>query len=163
MLRSSTLILAMVLFGTLSACDDRPTEACGLDATPVAADAVRQGRGRATQSDGNVLDATASWAPSPSKSLTVGTLDMQLIADENGVAVEKLIADGAFPICVPLADRSATQGLANYAEKGIVTTAANTGKLVITDNTDGYLGGRFQINFGSLQISDGIFRASRRN
>jgi hypothetical protein len=164
MLRGCTLFLAVGFLLLFSACgDDPPTEACGLDATPIAADAVSQGRGRAERSTGGLFDAVAAWSPAPSKSLTIGTLAIQLIGDEKGVLVDTLIADGAFPICVPLGERSTTQGLANFAEEGLVTTAQNTGKLVITDNTDGYLGGRFQINFGTLQFENGVFRASKKN
>lgn len=148
----------------LSACPSFPSEICGVStATPDVAD----GTGEAARSDGaGFTSEDASWAPGSNASVTVGLLDMIIAKDETGTDTEQLIADGAFPICVRLAERSETRGSALLNGGAFQSNADHTGAVAIIDDQGGLLFGRFAVDLsdgsGNLSFTDGQFKASRR-
>ncbi len=162
LLRTS-LLVALLL--PLAACPGFPGEICGLStATPDVAD----GDGQATRSDGEAFAGEdASWAPGSSGSVTVGLLDMIIAKDQTGTDTEQLIADGAFPICVTLAERSETSGSALLNDGSFATDAGHTGAVAIIAEDGGFLVGRFEVDLAdnsgaNLSFTDGAFKARRR-
>jgi hypothetical protein len=169
MLRSVVVVVASLPALLALGCPG-PVESdpCGLSTTvPTAADVV-DGSGTATRSDGEAFDVVGDWKPNgASSSLVLGTLAFALVADAEGSAVDTLIADGAFPICVPLADREANQSAANLVQGGFVTDATHTGALSLLGNDGGQLAGRFAVDLvnpagETLSFTDGVFRVPER-
>lgn len=159
------LVLVLPCLLALTACPGFPGEMCGLS---TAAPDVTDGTGEATRSDGESFAAQdASWAPGSSGSVTVGLLDMIIAKDEQGTDTEQLIADGAFPICVKLAERSDTSGSALLNGGSFATDAAHTGYVVVSAEEGGFLWGRFEVDLqdgggANLSFTDGSFKARRR-
>jgi hypothetical protein len=140
-----------------------PGELCGLPTTPIGDDEVGSGQGKGTRSDGDELQGTSSWRPAPQANVVVGTLSFDGFSrDEVGSDVFELIANGAFPICVRLGERNEDTGNATLPP-AFVTSSTQTGVMVLTDNRDGVLGGRFDVSFAGLTVSDGVFRATQRD
>ena len=162
LLLPALLLPALLL---LSACPVFPSEVCGIS---TAAPDVGDGVGEATRSDGaSFSDQDASWAPGSSASVTVGLLDMIIAKDQTGTDTEDLIADGAFPICVKLAERSETSGSALLNGGSFQSNADHTGAVVISDEEGGFLLGRFAVDLtdgsgANLSFSDGQCKARRR-
>src|ERR1044071_565028 len=89
---------------------------------------VDGGKGTATRSDGAPFNEGATWAPGTSASIDIGVLDMIIAKDETGSDFDTLTGDGAFPICIPLAERGASSGAANLLEgSSFVSDASHTG------------------------------------
>jgi hypothetical protein len=150
-----------------SACPPPVAEVCGLSSTPPSTDDVADGRGKATRSDGAAFDVEGTWAPAPASSLVLGTLSMVMQFDETGTAVDELVADGAFPICVPQGERSETSGQANLVDGGFVTDATHDGGLAILGKDGDLLLGRFAFTLvdqsgATLSFEDGVFRVPQR-
>lgn len=149
----------------LSACPGFPGEMCEIS---TAAPDVADGTGEATRSDGDAFSGQdASWAPGSSGSVTLGLLDMVIAKDQTGTDTEDLIADGAFPFCVTLAERSETSGSALLNGGSFQTNADHTGSVVISGEEGGFLLGRFEVDLAdgsgtSLSFTDGQFKARRR-
>jgi hypothetical protein len=143
-----------------------PSEICGLPTTlPTDAD-VADGRGAAIRSDGVAFDEEGSWSAA-TLSITMGTLDIIATNDETGSSVGELIEAAAFPICVPIRDRSETSGSANLLGDGFVSDADHTGGVAILGREGDTLLGRFAFELGnpagdSLTFSDGAFRLPTR-
>jgi hypothetical protein len=161
------LLIAIVPLSLSAGCPPAAGEVCGLSSTPPTADDVADGRGKATRSDGAAFDESGSWAPAPASSVDLGTLSMIMQFDETGSVVDDLIADGAFPICVPQGARSEKSGQANLVEGGFVTDAAHDGGLAILGKEGDTLLGRFAFTLvdqsgASLTFSDGVFRVPQR-
>lgn len=159
-----TAIASLAALVGASACPVFPSEVCGIS---TAAPDVADGTGEATRSDGDDFTGQdASWAPGSSGSVTIGLLDMIIAKDETGTDTEQLIADGAFPICVRLAERSETRGSALLNGGAFQSNADHTGAVAIIDEQGGVLLGRFAVDLsdgsGNLSFTDGQFKASRR-
>jgi hypothetical protein len=165
-MRNPLLSVALLAPVVLAAgCPGFPAQFCDLStATPDVAD----GTGQATRSDGaSFTGQDASWAPGSNGSVTVGLLDMITAKDQTGTDTEQLIADGAFPICVTLAERSDTSGSALFNDGGFASNADHTGNVVIIGEEGGFLLGRFQVDLAdgsnaNLSFTDGQFKARRR-
>lgn len=165
MLRAALPLLAVVVLAA-AGCPGAPAESCGQSTTPPTEDDVARGRGKATRSDGVALDAEGSWSVAQSD-VVVGTLVMQMPVDETGATVTDLIADGAFPICVPMGERSETSGAANLLP-GFVTNANTRGGLAVLAKDGDTLFGRFAFDMqdqqgNSLAIDDGVFIVDLRD
>jgi hypothetical protein len=168
MLRSATVVVASLPSLLLVGCPG-PVESdpCGLPTeVPTAADVV-DGSGIATRSDGEAFDEVGTWTPNgASSSLDLGGLSFILVVDAEGSAVDTLIADGAFPICVPLAERQVDQSAATFVPN-FVTDATHTGALSLLGNDGGQLAGRFAVDLvnptgETLSFTDGVFRVPER-
>lgn len=149
------------------ACGPGAEEVCGgLPAALPTADEVPDGTGSA-QLDGAAFTGPASWAPGPNSSLDISTLSIIIAYDESGTETTDLIGRGAFPICVPVGERSPTVSAATY-DGPYITNAEHTGMLAILDEQGGVLVGRFEIDLvenntgDEITFSDGAFRAERR-
>ena len=154
---------ASVVAVSLAGCPGPVEQICGQSTElPDVAD----GFGEATRSDGETFREAGTWGPAPSSTIVIGVLTMIIANDETGVVVDDLIADGAFPICVPQADRSETSGQANLVEGGFVTDAEHTGGVAILAKEGDTLIGRFGFDLvsgtGELSFSDGVFRVPQR-
>ena len=108
-----------------------------------------------------------SWGPGPSASIEAGVLSIIIARDESGVDVTDLIERGAFPICIPLRDRSETSGQANYVDGGFVTNDGATGNLTILAREGDHIVGRFEAIMentqgGELSFSSCAFRIPQR-
>jgi hypothetical protein len=95
------------------------------------------------------------------------SLDMIIANDETGGIVDDLIADGAFPICVPQEARSETAGSANLVDGGFVTDATHKGGVAILAKEGDLLVGRFGFDLiagdgTTLTFSEGAFRVPQR-
>lgn len=170
MLRASLAVstCAVVCF-FVGGCPGPVEEICGQS---TALPDVASGVAEATRSDGAAFNADAgSWALAPSSSVVIGTLTMIMANDEAGLVVDDLIADGAFPICVPQGARSETSGQANLsdASDSFVTDDAHDGGLALLGKEGDDLIGRFGFDMVSgdgsttLTLSDGAFRLPQRN
>ncbi len=150
-----------------SGCAPPSGPVCGLSAVPPTVEEVADGRGMAVRSDGEAFDVEGSWAPAPSSSVDLGTLSMIMQFDETGSAVDDLIADGAFPICVPQGERGAESGAANLVDGGFVTNATHDGGLALLGKDGDLLLGRFAFTLvdpsgTELTFSEGAFRVPQR-
>lgn len=128
---------------------------------------VAEGKGTATRSDGVAFSKDAFWSPGTNASIDVGTLDMKVANDETGSSFDQLVADGALPICVPLAERAANAGAGNFVETGAVTDASHTGHVLIIKNDGTLLTARFAMDLkqpdgSTLSFTDGKVRARRQ-
>lgn len=150
----------------LLACGPGAEEVCGVRSAIPTADEVPDGTGSASL-DGATFANSASWAPGPSSSLDIGTLSIIIALDESGTDTTDLLGRRAFPICVPIGERSPVMGSATY-DGSYLTNATHTGSLGILDESNGVLIGRFKVdlvdnNDGStISFTDGAFRAERR-
>jgi hypothetical protein len=144
-----------------------PSEICGLPTTLPGDDDVANGRGTATRSDGAAFDEAGSWS-TVSLDIVVGTLTMTASADETGSRVADLIEAAAFPICVPIGERSETSGSANHVGDNLISDATHTGGVAILAEEGGLLIGRFSVDLEApstgeeRSITDGVFRVGRR-
>jgi hypothetical protein len=162
--------LGAALAGTVAlgaGCPHAPETSCGLTVELPTTDDVPSGRGRATRSDGEAFDVAGTWAPSPSSSITLGVLSMVIQFDETGLPVDDLIAEGAFPICVPQGERSERSGQANLVQGGFVTDAQHDGGVAILGREGNDLVGRFAFTLANrdgdtITFSDGTFRIPQR-
>lgn len=167
-LRSPLLVLLLPLCAVLpAACGPTdPADVCGLSGVPPTVDEVQDGFGQALK-DGESWKEAGSWGAGPNASIDIGTLSMVIAFDETGTQSSELIARRAFPICVPLGERSPSSG--NVSFEGIyVSDASHTGAVAILGEEDGFLLGRFAVdvvspNDGSeVSLSEGVFRLERR-
>jgi hypothetical protein len=102
---------------------------------------------------------------SDSGSVSGAFLDLLLDRDVNGAVVMGQVADGAFPVCVALGDRTVTTSLAQYLPQGgtFTTDASDTGRAAILGVEQGMLKGVFQFQArdtqggGAIQITEGAF------
>lgn len=144
-----------------------PSEICGLPTTLPGDDDVADGRGTATRSDGAAFDEAGSWS-TVSLDIVVGTLTMTASADETGSRVADLIEAAAFPICVPIGQRSDTSGSANHVGDNLISDATHTGGVAILDRDGDTLIGRFEFDLvgaasgETVTFSDGAFRLPTR-
>lgn len=122
--------------------------ACGLSRTPPSAEEVMEGFVNAT-ANGAPYTKSGSWSSGSNGDITAGTLSMIIANDETGSVVSELVGKGAFPICVPLGERSPSSGSAAYESK-FVTDASHTGMVAILGEDAGFLFGRFEV-----QLKDG--------
>lgn len=151
----------------VAACAGPPTEVCGLPTEPPTGAEVRDGFGSATRTSGPPFEEEGSWAPAPSSSIVIGTLTFTIVREETGLFVDDLIADGAFPICVPLGEQGPQSGSANVVDGGFVTDGEHEGGLALLGQDDGLLLGRFEMDLANpsgetLTFSDGVFRVPQR-
>jgi hypothetical protein len=144
-----------------------PSEICGQPTTLPTDDDVADGRGAATRSDGAAFDEAGSWSTA-SLDIVVGTLTMTASVDETGSQVAELIEAAAFPICVPIGERSETSGSANHVGDNLISDATHTGGVAILDRDGDTLIGRFGFELVSpvsgetVTFSDGAFRLPTR-
>lgn len=143
-----------------------PGEVCGQPTTLPGDDEVADGRATATRSDGVAFDEAGSWNTT-TLSITMGTLDIIASNDETGSSVAELIEAAAFPICVPIRDRSETSGSANLLGGGFVSDADHTGGVAILGRQGTTLLGRFGFELANprgetLTFTDGAFRLPSR-
>jgi len=155
--------VSLLLVGLLG-CPEAPVEICGQS---TALPEIEEGFGSATRSDGEAFKEEGTWAAAPSSSVVIGVLTMIMANDDEGLVVDDLISDGAFPICVPQASRSETAGAANYVDGGFVTDDTNKGGLAILGKDGDVLIGRFGFdlaapNGDTLSFDDGVFRLPQR-
>lgn len=154
-----TLFVVVVAFSV--GCPGPVAEICGQSTELPDVD---EGFGEATRSDGAAFKEEGTWKPSAS--ITIGTLDMVIVNDDQGLVVEDLIADGAFPICVLQGARSETSGAANLVEGGFVTDATHDGGVAILGKDGDNLIGRFGFDLAAgadtLTFSDGVFNVPQR-
>jgi hypothetical protein len=156
---------AVAVVALCSACPNQPSESCGQPTTLPTDDDVADGRGTATRSDGEAFDEAGTWN-AQSLSITIGTLDMIVTDDEVGDDVADLIEAAAFPICIPIGERSETSGSANLVDGGFVSDASHTGGVAILGKDGDTLLGRFSFDLAAgattLSFSDGAFRVPQR-
>lgn len=143
-----------------------PSELCGLSTVAPTDDDVADGSGAATRSDGVAFEGPGTWSPS-SMSIVIETLDMIASADEAGSSVADLIEAAAFPICVPIRDRSETSGSAFLADGAFTSDADHRGGVAILGRDGDTLIGRFGFELvnpqgTTLTFSDGVFRVPSR-
>ncbi len=162
MLRAASFAVVVAL-SVLAGCPAPVETICGQS---TALPDVTAGFGEATRSDGDPFKKEGTWKPSAT--VLVGSLDMIIANDDQGLVVEDLIADGAFPICVLQGARSETSGQANLVDVGFVTDATHDGGLVILGKEGDNLIGRFSFDLVSpdgattLTFSDGVFNVPLR-
>ena len=156
-------VLILLGVGLVAACPGPVDVICGQSTVLPEVD---DGFGEATRSDGAAFHEPGTWAPAPSSTIAIGTLTISIASDEAGLAVDDLIADGAFPICVRQRDRSETSGQANLVEGGFVTDATHQGGVAILGTDGDTLIGRFSFDLVSaraeLSFDDGTFRVPQR-
>lgn len=152
----------------LAACGPAdPVEVCGLPGAAPTADDVQNGFGEALR-DGQAFREAGSWGAAPQASIDIGTLSLMIPFDETGTAVSDLIARRAFPICIPLGERSDTVGAGNLVEGAYITDAQRKGAVAILGEEGGFLQGRFELDLFSpsrgeeTSFRDGVFRLERR-
>ncbi len=159
--------LALAVVAGAAACPGPPAELCGQSTAAVGDADVDEGFGSADRSDGVAFREAGDWAPAPSSSVVIGTLSMVMQFDEAGLVVDDLVADGAFPICIPQGARSETSGAANLVDGGFVTDATHTGGLVLLAKEGDVLVGRFGFDMvagaETLTFENGVFRVAQRN
>ncbi len=160
-------VLAIPLLVVMSGCGPGdPADVCGVSGVPPTSDDVQNGFGQALRG-GEIWKEEGSWAPGPNASIDIGTLSMVVAFDETGTQTSDLIARRAFPICVPLGERSPVSGNANF-EGSFITDASHTGAVAILDEEGGFLVGRFEVEVVSpndgteIALGEGAFRLERR-
>jgi hypothetical protein len=148
-----------------AACAPGPATVCNLSTTLPTAEESPVGRLVAKRSgvSSDPFSEAGAWTPGPSTSIDAGLLSLIIAQEQTGTRTEDLIANAAFPICVPLADRSDRSGQANFVDGGFVTSASHTGGVAILAVEDGNLVGRFEAELANnqgqtLTFSDGVFR-----
>jgi hypothetical protein len=159
------LALSTLLSLALVGCGPDINNACGLTGGIPSEDEAPSGRLVATL-DGQPFSQAATWSDGPNGSLDSGTLTAIITVDQSGTDVPDLIGRRAFPICVPLGERSETSGQATF-DGSFVTNASNTGNLSILDEADGIIVGRIAVTLGEAGgdthvFADGAFRATLR-
>lgn len=165
--RPRPLLVALLLVPLALACSPELEDACGLPAAVPTTDEVPDGYVRATL-DGQPFEATGTWSDGPSASIDAdGPLSMIIAKDQTATSTIELVGRGAFPICVPLGERSDTSGNATW-DSSFVTDKDHTGMVAILGEDAGFLLGRFEVelvdaNNGAVtKFEDGVFRAQRR-
>ena len=148
-----------------AACAPGPATVCNLSTTPPTVQEAPAGRFLAKRSgaSSDPFNEAGAWTPGASTSIDAGLLSIIIAQEQTGTRTEDLIANGAFPICVPLADRSNNSGQGNFVDGGFVTSAAHTGGVAILGVDNGNLVGRFSAEMANnqgqtLTFSDGVFR-----
>jgi hypothetical protein len=129
---------------------------------------VSTGKGFATRSDNVTLNGTATWASGTFGAVDVGGLDMPIAHDVTGTALDSLVSDGAFPICVALSEAGSSSSVAQlFGTPTFKTDASHTGNVAL-DKLDGeQLLGRFAVNLVStdgsttVEVTNGVFSATR--
>lgn len=147
-------------------CGPSLDNACGISGGLPPEGAPADGTLDATLDGAAFSQGDATWSDDSNGSLVAGTLTMVIAVDETGTSVGELVGRRAFPICVPLGERSETSGQATF-DSAFVTSASSTGSLSILDEQAGVITGRFQVNLSSgggetRAFSDGVFRARLR-
>ena len=150
----------------LVGCGPSLDNACGLSGGVPGDGAPAAGTLQASLDGSPFTQADATWSDDSNGSLVAGTLTIVIAVDETGTSVGELVGRRAFPICVPLGERSETSGQATF-DSAFVTSATSTGSLSILDEADGVITGRFQVDLTSgggdaRAFDDGVFRASLR-
>lgn len=167
-IKASALALSVCTAAAVTAgagCAEEPEEVCGFDAD---APKTKDGKGSATRSDDeDFTDVAATWSPGANGAVIMGVLSLTIPKDETGADTEQLIADGAFPICIPLGQRGEKSGSANYVDDGYVSDAEHTGMVALYEEDGGILRGRFEAAMYSeavdkeLSFTDGVFAAEQ--
>lgn len=147
---------------------ESPADACGLSGTPPSEEEVVNGFLRAATDEGNFSEM-GSWSSGSNGDITAGTLSMIIANDESASAVSELVGRGAFPICVPLGERSPSSGNATYDSR-FVTDASHTGMVAILGEDAGMLFGRFEVELkdgsggstDTFAFREGVFRLPAR-
>lgn len=169
MLRDLSALLLVTTF--FVGCGPDGEEFCGLSAAVPEESEVTEGNLRAdfTTAEGSEENFAerGTWGPGPSASIEAGFLSLIVARDETGSDVTDLIERGAFPICIPLRDRSDSSGQANYVEGGFVTNNNATGNLSILGRDGNSIIGRFEALLEntqgqSLSFTDGAFHVPQR-
>ena len=163
------LVLVVVLVLGLHAAGCPKAFECGGLSTDPPGD-VAQGKAKATRSDNAAFAVDATWGPGSNASIDMGGLDLTVAKDETGTDFDSLVADGAFPICVPLASRSDSSGVANLlaSPHAFISDATHTGDVAVLGLDGDFLQGRFKVDMVSsdgastLSFTDGAFQARRR-
>ncbi len=165
------LVSCLVVCAVAVGCGPGEEEFCGLSSALPEETEVSDGNVTAdfTTSDGSEepFIQRGTWGPGPSGSIEAGLLSIIIARDESGTEVGDLVERGAFPICIPLRDRSETSGLANYVEGGFVTNDTATGNLSILGREGDSIVGRFEALLENSQgqdlaFTDGAFRVPQR-
>lgn len=159
------LVVAALALLAAAGCGPPPEAFCGLPSAVPAESEVGDGEGEALL-DGNTFLGDASYGVGPNASLTVGLLDMGLVADTTGTSVVELVERGAFPVCVELGQRTDTTMAAIDNDGGLTTNETHGGALSILAAEGDILVGRFEVevaNGGTTRsYTDGVFRATKR-
>jgi hypothetical protein len=161
-----TLPAALAVFALSIACGPDGADVCGVSSVDPDDSEIADGMGEALL-DGSAFSNMASWAPGPNSSLDIGTLSMIIAFDETGTQTTDLLERRAFPICVPLGERSDTSGSAAY-DGPYLTNATQNGGVALLGEEGGVLSGRFALDLvhnvdGSvISFTEGVFRAERR-
>ncbi len=146
-------------------CPPPPEQSCGQSTVLPGDDDVADGNGTATRSDDVDFDEPGTWS-AQQLSITIGVLDMIVTDDEGGDDVADLIEAAAFPICIPIGERSDTSGAANLVAGGFVSDADHTGGVAILGKDGNTLLGRFSFDLVSgdtvISFTDGAFRVPQR-
>lgn len=161
-----TLFWPLLTLPFLSACGPEVTDACGAlsGVVPSAAD-VAPGALLASLDQAD-FTASGTWGDGPNGSIDAGLLSLIIPRDESGTLVSELVGRGAFPICIPLGERSDKSGNATY-DSTYVTDANHTGMVAILAEEEGHIVGRFEVNLRSgngdmTAFENGRFRLPRR-
>jgi hypothetical protein len=159
-----SLSLALIAVGV--GCTGPAGDACGLSGEVPTTDEIGSGQVAADQ-DGSPFTAAGTWRPPPGGSFTAGNLDVIMEKDEDGNDTADLIAEGTFPICVTIGERSETSGQANLVQGGFVSDGSNGGNFAILAEEDGEIVGRFAFTLANTSgetttFSDGLFRVPQR-
>lgn len=153
---------ALVLLLTSLSCGPNLENACGLSGG-IPADLAANTFSASL--DGEAFNESASISLGSNGSITAGLLSIIVAVDESGTAVDELIGRKAFPICVPLAERSVTTGQASFPP-AFITNAQSTGTLSILDEQGGEIFGRFESELADngggapVNFTEGEFRIS---
>lgn len=170
-MRLATAFVLVTSFTGLAGCGPDGEEFCGLSAALPEESEVSDGNLRAdfTTAEGSEEDFNerGTWGPGPSASIEAGFLSLIVARDDTGSDVTELIERGAFPICIPLRDRSDTSGQANYVEGGFVTNNNATGNLSILERDGNNIVGRFEALLENTQgealsFTSGAFNVPQR-
>jgi len=161
-MRTSLIPLAFAVL-SFTACDGgAPLGFCDQPEGIPTEDVLPRGQGMATK-DGEAWQSQASWSTT-SYSVSVGTLDMIVTRDEDGVSVRDLVGAGTFPICVRVGERDERTGQANLVDGGYVSDANHKGSVVLLAKENNYLVGRFSFTLANtsgdtVEFEEGMFRA----
>jgi hypothetical protein len=166
--RAALVVAVVVVVPAFAGGCPKSLDCGGLSSEPPAD--LADGKAKAVRSDNAAFDEDATWAPGSNASVDMGGLDLTVAKDETGTPFDDLVGDGAFPICVPLASRSDTTGVANLlaSPHSFLSDATHTGNVALLQLDGDLLLGRFAVDMVSsdgaqtLSFTDGAFSARRR-
>lgn len=162
------IVLVCLSWAPVACGPEAPADACGLSSAAPTEEEVVNGFLRATTDEGPFSEM-GSWSSGSNGDITAGTLSMIIANDESGSSVSELVGRGAFPICVPLGERSPSSGNATFDSR-FVTDAARVGMVAILGEDGGMLFGRFEVELkdgsgvsaDTFAFRDGSFRLPAR-